>query len=358
MNKNAYSTIDLSARRNAQMSIKMKKYLIRMFVAVFILAVSLSIQADAAGADAIKLDETGTITIVSQHAAKDEVSSLQFSLSVDAADAANIEFRFYESNAKVQEFRYDEDGKKLNVYLAGTEALFAENTDTLTIGKIVISDGNGSNAAATVSVVEDSLAYVYGTELKTMEDLELPGAVQIGAPTQSGQPVQPSQPEDSGNSQGSNNSSQGSSGGTQGSNNSSQGNSGGTQGSNNSSQGSSGGTQGTNNSSQGSNKGSHNSNVQGTGISQVPSDNSDKTSDTKPEAEDSLGETGEEIPSSVQNPTEENREQIPDDTKTAEGVDWIFVLVVIVVLVCAAVIVMAVVVLNKKPKFAEDQEKE
>ena len=40
-------------------------------------------------------------------------------------------FQFNTSRAKVQDYRYDAEKKVLNVYLAGTEALFAEGADTL-----------------------------------------------------------------------------------------------------------------------------------------------------------------------------------------------------------------------------------
>lgn len=160
----------------------MKKEISRLFMTALVPVTLFSMQVHAASGDGFMLDEKGTVTIVSEHAAKEGVSSLQFSLSVNSADASRVEFQFEGSNAKIADFRYDEGGKKLNVYLAGVDALFAENTDSLTVGRLVVLDGNGGNASAAVSVVEDSLQYVYGTELKRMEGVELPGTVQMGAP--------------------------------------------------------------------------------------------------------------------------------------------------------------------------------
>lgn len=139
-----------------------------------------SMRVLAAGRDGFRLDDGGTVTVVSQHAAKEEISSLGFSLLVESENADKVEFQFEESNAEILEFRYDENAKKLNIYVAGTEALFAEGTDSLTIGRVIVQDENGGEASAKVSVVEDSLQYVYGAELKTMQELDLPEAVQLG----------------------------------------------------------------------------------------------------------------------------------------------------------------------------------
>lgn len=163
-----------------EMVINMGKYLCNILIALFLFTALPSMRVLAAGRDGFRLDDGGTVTVVSQHAAKEEVSSLGFSLLVESDNADKVEFQFEESNAEILEFRYDENAKKLNIYVAGTEALFAEGTDSLTIGRIIVQDENGGEASAKVSVVEDSLQYVYGAELKTMQELDLPEAVQLG----------------------------------------------------------------------------------------------------------------------------------------------------------------------------------
>lgn len=163
-----------------EMVINMRKYLCNILIALFLFTALPSMRVLAAGRDGFWLDDGGTVTVVSQHAAKEEVSSLGFSLLVESDNADKVEFQFEESNAEILEFRYDENAKKLNIYVAGTEALFAEGTDSLTIGRIIVQDENGGEASAKVSVVEDSLQYVYGAELKTMQELDLPEAVQLG----------------------------------------------------------------------------------------------------------------------------------------------------------------------------------
>ena len=120
-----------------------------------------SLRTQAESQDGFMLDGTGAVTLQSQHAAKEEVSSLQFSLTVETEGEAQVEFVFEPNHARIAEFRYDEAAKKLNIYMAGVDPLFEENTDTLAVGKVVVRNGSGGEAVAKVSVVEDSLQYVY-----------------------------------------------------------------------------------------------------------------------------------------------------------------------------------------------------
>ncbi len=176
----------------------MRKSICFMMISVSLFAALLSLRVQAASGDGLRLDEGGTVTVVSQHAAKEGISSLCFSLSVESANGASVEFQFGDSKAKILDYRYDAAAGNLKVYLAWTEALFAEGTDALTVGKIKVLDGGGNEVTATVSAVENSLQYVYGTEVKTMLEVELPEAVQIGpAPVQPppSQPENPSTPE-------------------------------------------------------------------------------------------------------------------------------------------------------------------
>lgn len=158
----------------------MKKYLYYILPVLFLSAILLPIQVRAAGRSGLKLDENGTITVVLPQAAREGISSLGFSLSVEPAGEAAAEFQFNGNMAEILEYRYDKSTGKLNVYVAGTEALFAEGTDSLTVGEVVVRDGSGRETAAEVSFVEGSLQYVHGAELETVTDMDLPGTVQIG----------------------------------------------------------------------------------------------------------------------------------------------------------------------------------
>lgn len=166
----------------------MRRYRIGILAAALVLAGMLPARVHAEEAGRIQMDEKGTVTLVSSQMAKDEVSTMSFSISVDAAKGESAEFLFEESTAKILEYRYNREEKKMDVYLAGTQTLFPAGSDSLTIGRIVVRDGNGSGISATASVSADSLQYVYGTELKTLEGMESTGAVQISG---GGTPPQP-----------------------------------------------------------------------------------------------------------------------------------------------------------------------
>ncbi len=172
----------------------MKKYLINIISVLFLLAALPPAGVRAAGRDGFRVDEKGTVTVVSQHAAGEGISSLGFSLNVEPEQAASVGFQFEGSSAEVLEYRYDKETQKLNVYIAGTEALFAEGAEALTIGRVTVQDESGGEAAAKVSVVEGSLQYVYGTEARIMQGIDLPGTVQIGTAGTSRPPVQTPQP--------------------------------------------------------------------------------------------------------------------------------------------------------------------
>ncbi len=159
----------------------MKKYLYQLFPVLFLFVALLPLQVRAADRDGVKLDGNGTVTVVLPSAAGEGISSLGFSLSVESAGEEAAEFRFEGNPAEILEYRYDKDTRKMNVYVAGTEALFTEGADSLTIGRVIIRDESGKESSASVSVVEGSLQYVNGSELKTVTDMELPGTVQIGA---------------------------------------------------------------------------------------------------------------------------------------------------------------------------------
>lgn len=373
----------------------MKKYLKYMFAAAFVWMALLPVRAEAAGTDAFQIDESGNVTIESGQAAEDGAASLQFSLKVDSADAANIEFWFRESRAKVQEFRYDPDTKQLNIYIAGTEALFAENTDSLTLGTIVVLDRNGGSAAAAVSVVENSFAYVHGTELKTVDNMASPGIIQMGAqsqpmPTNTPAPTpRPPQNPSGGNnnSQGNNNNSQGNNNNSQGSNNNAtqgstnnnpQGNNNTSQGNNNTSQGNNNASHGNNNTSQGSVNNTHGNNssqgsggvssgrpnssqgnnngLPGTGNSSQSSSDSTDIGDTEKEVPSSDVENEDDLFSSVWNPAQESTEptQAPEASK---GTNWLLVLVIVAALVIAAAVAAGAAVLYKKQNQLNNRRK-
>ena len=122
----------------------MRVNLLKWFGAMLFLALLLPMQVQAEAGDGFRLDEQGAVTVVSEHAAKERISSLTFSLSVEAEGAEKVEFSFNQSSAKILEFRYDREQKELKIYVSGTEALFGASEDSLAVGQISVLDGNGN----------------------------------------------------------------------------------------------------------------------------------------------------------------------------------------------------------------------
>ena len=155
-----------------------------------LLLLTYPIQAKADSGDSFRLDSSGVVILDSLHAAKEGISSMSFSLTEEPEDAAKVEFIFESSGAEILEYRYHADQKKMNIYMAGTSPLFSEGTESLTVGRVVVSDGNGQSGKATVGVEPESLKYVYGTSLKGMEGVGLPENVRLGG-TETPPPVEP-----------------------------------------------------------------------------------------------------------------------------------------------------------------------
>lgn len=158
----------------------MKKNGMRISMTGLLFALLLPLQVCAEGSgDGFRLDQSGTVTLDSSHAAKEGISSCCFSLTVEPENGNHVEFVFAGELAEIMEYRYNADERKLNIYMAGTDALFPEGTESLAIGKVVVTDGSGKNGKATVSVDEGSLQFVYGSEARIMEDVDMPEAVKI-----------------------------------------------------------------------------------------------------------------------------------------------------------------------------------
>lgn len=111
---------------------------------------------------------TADVMIESTHAAAEGITSLQFSLDL-GANAENADFQFSEElrDVEIQEYRYNSSNGKMTIYLSGKNPLFQNKSDSegsensfLNVGTLTLSD-----AISKVSVVDDSLKYVYGTSV-------------------------------------------------------------------------------------------------------------------------------------------------------------------------------------------------
>jgi len=176
----------------------MKKRIFNIVLTVLMLAVLMPVHVLAANTnDEIQVTDEGIVTIVSKHGAEEGISSLQLGLLVKPADQnAKVSFEFFDSVAKIAEFRYHEDSGLLNIYLAGTKALFDESGE-LSVGTVVVQNQDGKAVTATVDVEKESLKYVYGTELK-VEEAEVPEqpvTINAGQTTDPDEPDNPDDPD-------------------------------------------------------------------------------------------------------------------------------------------------------------------
>lgn len=159
----------------------MKKRFITVLSLALLLSVWPAFRVSAIGKDTFILDNKGGVALNSPHGAQEGIASMQFTLDVDAAGAGEVTFKFAGLSAEVQEYRYHGDSHSLNVYIAGSQPLFKED-EPLAIGQVSVLDGENNPVEARVSVVEDSLVFVYGKATRPAEQMVFPDPVVINGP--------------------------------------------------------------------------------------------------------------------------------------------------------------------------------
>lgn len=170
----------------------------------FCCIVSLTLTVSAAENNEIKLNANGSEAVLGLYfpqAAAEEIASMQVSVYVKVnSDGVDLEFIPDSGLAsKIVESRYQSDTGVLNIYLAGTKALFP-SSGSITVGKIKINSSSGSAASATVAVIKDSVKFVSGGELVSPDnDTDYPEDVSISVSAQTSQdpqepPVYPNYP--------------------------------------------------------------------------------------------------------------------------------------------------------------------
>ena len=119
--------------------------------------------------DTVKITNSGQISLISNHVETDNINTLQLSLQLDSDIAiANAYFDFEEINAKIATYRYKANSNQINLYLAGAKNLFVES-DTLELGTVIAEDEDGYVIPVTISVVEDSLKYIYQNQTQVYD---------------------------------------------------------------------------------------------------------------------------------------------------------------------------------------------
>lgn len=142
-----------------------KQFLKGAFTALT-LGIILSLNTAAAEAgDSIEIDDSGNVTLMSDHAAEDGITALQFSLEVETDADADVYFEFNpENSVKISDYRYHAESNSLNIYMVGSEQLF-DDMGLLNIGAVSAADKDGNIVDVNVSAMEDSLKYVYQNTL-------------------------------------------------------------------------------------------------------------------------------------------------------------------------------------------------
>lgn len=155
----------------------------------------LTISASAAEVNEIKLEANGSeasLELYFPQAAAEGIASMQMSVYV-AANSDSVDLEFIPDSglsAKIVESRYQSDTGTLNIYIAGTEALFSSYGSTK-VGTIRISTSGSSAASASVEVARDSVRFVRSGELVSPDnDTDYPSSVTLTAAGQSS-PVTP-----------------------------------------------------------------------------------------------------------------------------------------------------------------------
>lgn len=148
--------------------------------------VPMTIDASASSQNEIKLEANGSeasLELCFPQAAAEEISSMQVSVRVRTG-SENVDLEFIPDSglaSKIAESRYQSDTGMLNIYLAGTNALFSSYGFTK-VGKIKISTSGNNSASATVEVVTDSVRFVRSGELVSPDgDTDYPAAVTLTA---------------------------------------------------------------------------------------------------------------------------------------------------------------------------------
>lgn len=121
------------------------------------------------------------IKIQSSHAAAERITSLQFSVKIDAdANGEEPTFKFSEelNDIAVKEYRYNSG--VMTIYLSGENPLFSDSDEDvfLNVGSITLP-----STASAVSIVDDSLKYVYGTSVKEQAISNDVGIAQVAVTT-------------------------------------------------------------------------------------------------------------------------------------------------------------------------------
>lgn len=147
----------------------LKKFLIGTFVALSLSVVHSVNTLAVETYDKINIDESGFITLSSDHAEDDRINTIQINLKVETEDDAEVSFEFDpETDIKVAGFRYDTETDLLNIYMSDSQPLFSDS-EFLNIGAVSVKDTAGEDVPYTITEAEEPLKYIYNNAVTDID---------------------------------------------------------------------------------------------------------------------------------------------------------------------------------------------
>ena len=145
----------------------MKKQLIKSMLTALTFGMLVSLNAIAAEPEneaksdsRIIIGESNHISLTSENAEQNGITALQLSLLVEPAAEADVSFDFNQENeVKVHDFRYHEDSKVLNIYIADEKPIF-NDSNLMDIGSVSATNTDGNSIDVEITVIENSLKFV------------------------------------------------------------------------------------------------------------------------------------------------------------------------------------------------------
>lgn len=126
---------------------------------------------NAEAKDIVEVNDSNKVILTSDHAASEEINTIQLSLNVKTAADAEVNFEFDSENiAKIADYRCNNESNCINIYLSDTSSLFG-GKDSLNIGTVSAVNKKGEDVDVEVNASKSSLKYVYNNTLVSVNEL-------------------------------------------------------------------------------------------------------------------------------------------------------------------------------------------
>lgn len=138
----------------------MKKLFATLLLGSMMAAAALAVSAEESGAVVLTPSTDGAqVSLNLPSDTTQDITTMRLSLTITSSDPLDAKFVFDDAiESSVQEYRYDADSGRLNVYLSGRSTLFADGT--LDLGQVQLTTRDGKPAQATLTAGEDAVQLV------------------------------------------------------------------------------------------------------------------------------------------------------------------------------------------------------